>query len=85
MTVYLAWSGESLAEGLPGPWTEVLVAGQGLAFVDSDDTLSRVYHELKWSLPDGTPLAVTALTTAPKLKGLRAGTTTWLRDRLPPA
>ena len=84
MTVYLAWSGAPVTEGIPGPWREVLVAAPGLAFVDSDDTLSRVYHELKWSLPDGTALAVTALTTAPKLKGLRAGTQTWLRDRLPP-
>jgi len=51
--------------------------------VESDDTLSRVYHELKWSLPDDSPLMVVPLAERPRLKGLAAGTQTWLRDRLP--
>ena len=49
--------------------------------VDSDDTLSRVYHELKWSLPDDSALVVAPIGGRPKLKGLAPGTTTWLRDR----
>jgi hypothetical protein len=62
---------------------ELRLIADDLALVESPDTLSRVYHDLKWSLPDGTALLVAPLAERPKLKGLRAGTTTWLRDRLP--
>jgi hypothetical protein len=62
---------------------ELRLIADDLALVESPDTLSRVYHELKWSLPDGTALLVAPLSERPKLKGLQAGTTTWLRDRLP--
>lgn len=81
MSVYLAWSGRDVPEDEPGPWREVRLAAPGLAFVDSDDTLSRVYHELKWSLPEGTALLVAPVASVPKLKGLRPGTQTWLRER----
>lgn len=83
VTVYLAWTSAPVPDDLPGPWTEVRRAAPGLLLVDSDDTLSRVYHELKWSLPDDCPLLVAPLAERPKLKGLAAGTQTWLRDRLP--
>ena len=43
-----------------------MVAAGGLAFVDSDDTLARVYHALKWSLPHGVALALG------QLDGIRA-------------
>lgn len=87
MSVYVAWTSADLSDldpgrDLAGPWREVRVAAPGLAFVDSDDTLSRVYHELKRSLPNGVALAVAPLAEAPKTKGLAAGTHTWLRDRL---
>ncbi len=85
MAVYVAWSGVDVPEDEPGPWREVRRAAPGLAFVDSDDTLSRVYHELGWSLPDGTALVVAPVSAAPKLRGLRPGTQTWLRARLPRA
>ena len=84
MTVYLAWTSADLVEGtdaLPGPWHEIVVAGPGLLFVDSPDTLSRVYHELKWSLPDGSALVVAPVAGTPKLRGLAPGTQTWLRER----
>lgn len=83
MTVYLAWTPATVPDDLPGPWEEVRRAAPGLLLVDSTDTLSRVYHELKWSLPDDSPLLVAPLTERPKLKGLEPGTQTWLRDRLP--
>jgi hypothetical protein len=83
VTVYLAWSASPIAPDVAGPWQEVRVLTDDLALVDSGDTLSRVYHELKWSLPEGTALMVSPLTMRPKLKGMPAGTTTWLRDRLP--
>ena len=58
------------------------VAGGGV-LVESDDTLSRVYHELKWSLPDGSSLLVVEV-AANKMKGQRAGVPTWVRGRLGP-
>ncbi|MFC6286366.1 hypothetical protein ACFP3Q_18055 [Nocardioides sp. GCM10027113] len=83
MTVFLAWTSAEPPDDLPGPWQEVRRAAPGLLLVESNDTLSRVYHELKWSLPDGTALMVVPLQDRPKLKGLADGTQTWLRDRLP--
>lgn len=82
MTVYLAWTGARVEDDLAGPWEEVRVVSDELVLVVSEESLSRVYHELKWSLPDGTALLVAPLAGRPKLKGLPAGTTTWLRDRL---
>lgn len=80
---YLAWAGTPLPERLEGPWTEYRRVADDLALLESDEPLSPVYHELKWSLPEGTALLVAPLHARPKLKGLPAGTTTWLRDRLP--
>ena len=87
MTVYVAWTSADLHQldplrDLAGPWREIIVAAGGLAFVDSDDTLSRVYHALKWSLPDGVAVAVAPLADLPKAKGLEPGTNRWLRARL---
>lgn len=72
-----------MPEGLPGPWLEIRRVGPGLVVVDGAESLSRVYHEVKWALPDGTALLVSPLGTRPKLKGLLPGTQTWLWDRLP--
>ncbi len=85
--MYVAWTSADLHEldpsqDLAGPWHEVVVAAGGLAFVDSDDTLSRVYHALKWSLPEGVALAVAPVADQPKAKGLAPGTNSWLRARL---
>ena len=87
MTVFVAWTSADLREldparDLVGPWREVVVAAPGLAFVDSDDTLSRVFHELKWSLPEGVALTVAPVAGLPKAKGLAPGTNSWLRARL---
>ncbi|GAA1157086.1 hypothetical protein [Nocardioides aquiterrae] len=80
VAVFMVWTDADLgAAELIGPWREVVVAAPGLAFVDSDDTLSRVYHEVKWSLPDGAALAVAPVAGRPKAKGLAAGTHTWLQ------
>ncbi len=87
MTVYVAWTAAHLHEidpsrDLARPWREVVAAAGGLAFVDSDDTLSAVYHALKWSLPGGVALAVAPVGDLPKAKGLAPGTNRWLRARL---
>ena len=77
----MAWTDADLAAAdRLGPWRAGVVAAPGLAYVDSDETLSRVYHELKWSLPDGAALAVAPVAGA-KAKGLAPGTNTWLRQR----
>lgn len=82
MAVFMVWTDADLAAAeLLGPWREVVVAAPGLAFVDSDESLSRVYHEVKWSLPDGAALAVAPVAGRPKAKGLAAGTNTWLAQR----
>jgi hypothetical protein len=83
MTVYVAWTAELPAENLPGPWVEIRVAAPGLLLVDSSETLSRVFHELKWALAEGTPLLVAPLAATPKLRGLAPGTLRWLRERTP--
>ena len=81
MTVFIAWTAEPVPEPLPGPWREMHVAAPGLLLLDSEDSLSRVYHELKWSLPEGSALLVAPVADTPKLKGVAAGTQTWLRER----
>lgn len=84
MTVYVAWAGADLPDDLPGPWVEVRPAADRVYLVESDESLSRVYHELKWALPHDTALLVVPVGRTPKLKGLAPGTTTWLRDRTRP-
>jgi hypothetical protein len=83
MTVYLAWTSAAVPSALAGPWEEVCRAAPDLLLVSSTEPLSRVYHELKWGLPEGASLLVTPLAGRPKFKGLRPGTQAWLRDRLP--
>jgi hypothetical protein len=82
MTVFLAWTPGDVPRDTPGPWRELWPAAPGLLFVDSDDTLSRVYHALKWSLADSVALAVAPVADQPKVKGLPPGTNSWLRARL---
>jgi hypothetical protein len=83
MTVYLAWAPDlpPLTE-LAGPWTELKLAAPGVLLVESDDTLSRVFHELKWALPSDAPLLVVPVESRPKLRHLADGTLTWLRERI---
>ena len=67
---------------LAGPWRELLVAASGLAFVGTYETLSAVYHALKWTLPPAVALAVAPVADLPKAKGLAPGTNSWLKARL---
>jgi hypothetical protein len=83
MAVFVVWTSRAVPSDLAGPWEEIRQAAPDLILVSSDESLSRVYHELKWALPDGASLFVAPLQARPKLKGLRPGTQTWLRDRLP--
>ena len=80
MNVYLAWTAEPPAD-LDGPWREARPIAPGLLLLESAETLSVVYHALKWSLPDGSPLIVTPVDRTPKSRGMAPGTTSWLRRR----
>jgi hypothetical protein len=80
VTVYLAWSSEPPAD-LRGPWEEAREVAPGLLLLDSTESLSAVYHAVKWSLPDDAALLVTAVPTTPKSRGLAPGATSWLRAR----
>lgn len=81
VTVYLAWTSETVPSDLLGPWRGVHVAAPGLVLIDSDDALSRVYHELKWSLGQEAALLVAPVAATPKLRGVAPGTLRWLRQR----
>ena len=72
MTVYVAWVSELPEPHLPGPWTELRVAAPGLLLVESDDTLSRVFHELKWALSEDAALFVAPLAAHPEAAPPRA-------------
>ncbi|WP_370326494.1 hypothetical protein [Euzebya sp.] len=70
-----------LASDPDGPWREVFPLAPGLAFLDSDQSRSRVYHALKDHLPSGTPLLVAELHEVPKFKGMAPGALAWARSR----
>ncbi len=80
VSVYLAWTSEPPAD-LDGPWREARRIAPGLLLLDSSEALSTVYHALKWSLPDGSSLIVSAVDRTPKSRGMSPGTTSWLRRR----
>lgn len=83
MAVFLAWSDSVVDLDTPGPWVSLHRVSDDVVLIESSDTLSRVYHELKWSLPDGVALLVAPLAGRPKLARVAAGTQTWARARLP--
>ncbi|WP_324262687.1 hypothetical protein U4960_06140 [Altererythrobacter sp. H2] len=57
----------------------------GLWLVRSALTRSRLYHRIKWQLPEGTPLACAPLADEPdgwpKFRGMEPGALAWLRGR----
>jgi len=80
LTVYLAWTSDP-PQDLEGPWHEVRLIAPGLLAVESTESLSAVYHALKWSLLHEASLIVVPLEQTPKSRGMAPGTTRWLRDR----
>lgn len=85
MTVFVAWSpagfDDELVGEATGPWHEVRRVADEVLLVDADETLSKVYHHLKWSLPEDAPLLVVPSDGPGKNRGLPPGTTSWLRAR----
>lgn len=80
--LYLAYLAAEVPEDADGPWREVLPLAPGLAFVDSDQHRSAVYHGLKDALPRDTALLVAALDEVPKFKGMSPGALAWARSRI---
>ena len=84
--LYLIWydPGADLAEPLDLHGDGHPLA-DGLWLVRSALTRSKLYHRIKWQLPEDTALACAPLQDAPqgwpKFKGMEAGTLAWLRDR----
>lgn len=60
--------------------------GEGIALaaqhllVMSSLTQSRLYHEIKWRLPEDAALFVGKLGSTPKMKGQAAGSVAWVRE-----
>ena len=56
----------------------------GMWLLRSELPRSKLYHELKWQLPEGTALLVTPLSDDPdgwpKFKGAEPGALAWLRE-----
>lgn len=57
------------------------VLADDLLLVASDLSQSKLYHRIKWQLPQATPLIVATLSGAPKFKGMARGAAAWLRAR----
>ena len=83
-TVYLAWT-SAPPEDLDGPWLEARQIAPGLLLLESPETLSTVYHALKWALPQEAAIIVAPVDRTPKSRGMASGTTSWLRSRTAPA
>ncbi len=82
MALFLVWHDEDSAIA-----PDLLLAldrfelRRGLILVDSELSLSRLYHRIKWALPPGSPLLVAPLADAPKFKAIEEGALKWIRRR----
>ena len=56
-----------------GPWEEAREIAAGLTLLDSTESLSAVYHAVKWTLPQDAALIVTPVPHTPKLRGMAPG------------
>jgi hypothetical protein len=83
MSVFLAWVSDEPDQPI-GPWSDVRPIAPGLLLLESDESLSAVYHALKWALPETAALIVTPVEQTPKSRGMAPGTTAWLRSRTRP-
>ena len=80
--LYLAYVGAPLDPRAEGPWDEIAVLRDDLAFVRSDLSRSAVYHGLKDVLPAGSALLVATLDEIPKFKGMAPGALAWARQAI---
>jgi hypothetical protein len=83
--LYLLWHDPAAApEGPLDLYGDAHPLAEGLWLVRSGLTRSKLYHRIKWQLPDGTALACAPLADAPegwpKFKGMAPGALAWLRS-----
>ncbi len=82
MTLYMVWFD---ADGVDDTGLAEMADGfrlqPGLFLVDSEDSRSRVYHDIKHWLGGDRALAVAPLARAPKFKGMAEGALNWVRAR----
>ena len=52
----------------------------GIFCIASELSRSKLYHRIKWQLPDDTGLLLAPLADAPKFKGMEPGALAWLRS-----
>jgi hypothetical protein len=87
VAVHLLWLADPaqarVVVATPGPWRELIEAGPGLLIAESDETVSRIYHEVKSMVSGDCALVVAPVRHRPKARGLTGGTVAWLRARLP--
>ena len=84
-TLYLLWFDPAVEPpaqfALHGDATQM---HDGLWLVRSELTRSRLYHRIKWHLPEGTSLLLAPLSDEPdgwpKFKGMAPGALKWLRE-----
>ena len=83
-TLYLLWHDPAAA--VPADFAlhgDAHPLAEGLWLVRSVLTRSKLYHRIKWQLPDGTALLCAPLDDAPegwpKFKGLTSGAGKWLK------
>ena len=84
VTLYWLWHDPAAApEGALDLHGDAHPFGPGMWLVRSPLTRSKLYHRIKWQLPEGTPLACAPLGDDPagwpKFKGMEAGALGWLR------
>lgn len=81
MPVYLISTETDAEKAIGALFDEFAPLRPGLALVESEESQSRVYHDIKWALPDGASLFVARLDHQPKFKGVREGALKWVRER----
>lgn len=83
-TLYLLWHDPAAEPAAPlDLHGDGHALAPGLWLVRSELTRSKLYHRIKWQLPEGTALLCAPLSDTdegwPKFKGLEAGALAWLR------
>lgn len=82
MTLYLVWfDGDGVNDGGLADMIDGFRLRPGLFLADSDDTQSRLYHDIKRWLGGDRALIVAPLADAPKFKGMADGALKWVRSR----
>ena len=81
MPTYLASTEADTTKQIRALFPDAHFLRPDLALIESDESQSSVYHDIKWALPKNASLFVARLDHQPKFKGLSPGSLTWVRER----